>query len=270
MMPGAPRFHLRAKRGARSFHVHLSCPAHQAGHATCGMMNSRTPMAAKACPAPSRCCAAAVRGRDVGMASCAGRREASVSEPTAGTALGLVYNITTQTLELGTAQPCGFAGFEVMSGWCHDGVTLPAETRYHGQNTHDSAPAPRPGQRRRGGRPGTGNQPQCLHRAGRAQLGELPAQTTGHRPASLDVSNGATAYGGKASAGRKGRTESALPVRQRPKVQAVSRQTGHLIADGSARKRGPEKVRALPASKQYKARCCFSTTGAQGPEGIMP
>lgn len=168
----------------------------------------------------------------------------------AGTS-GLVSNTTSGTQQGGCEAECGLQGIDVGPQWGHNGATIP--TVSPDDRSQEVEPAPAPGSARVPARPGGArvHERECRSHRGGAELDRVPEQTATSpgRPSGHDP------HGNKGVAGqpdeerpgdyctdeapcdwdasecpflgcprREGRCESALPVRQRPKVQALPRQ----------------------------------------------
>ena len=177
--------------------------------------------------------------------------------------LGLVFIETKAAQNRETPQRRGIPGIDLASQWCHHGVTI-TTWNSHGQNPHDAAPARRSDGRISPRGRATGHQLECLYCAGGAQLDHLPAPTIGPTGGNASIQTTRTVTGGE------GRAESALPLRQRTKVQAVSRQAGHLKRSrGNVGRRASAKVRHPASFDRRPGAAIANATGGAAPRGMM-
>lgn len=173
-------------------------------------------------------------------------------------ALGFISNGTSEPGKGESAQRRGLPGLQVTSERRQNDVISPRGAS-DGKDPAYGALAARAGRasRRRGRR--TGADRERVHGAGGAQLGGLSGQAAcpvrRARPCP-PVVQGDGPSGGKRG---QGRPQRALPVRQRPKVQAVPRETG-----------GGLRCDTRPSLTADRVPRLLNTTGGDAPEGMMP
>lgn len=138
---------------------------------------------------------------------------------------GLVSNATKGTRDRESEAGCGLSGVDVGPQWGQNGATNPTV------NGHDGTPKAQPetparaarGPARSGG--ARVHQRQRGDGGGAAQLDPVAQQAAAaRRPSGHDLDGSAHASCQQAGDRAQGRAECALPVRQRPEVQALPRQ----------------------------------------------
>ena len=182
---------------------------------------------------------------------------------------GLVSYSTSALRNDETQQECGFPPVAPASMSCHYGVTLMPPGAVHVlPPPFHSAPAPRPCAAGASHCPTHGPELECPVCDGPAQSGRLlvpdlrAASSAPGWPSGHDFPGFVGAGGLQAGARAPCWSESALPVRQRPEVQAVSWRARHAVAGGEGA--APGQFDGSPGA------AITTTTGGVAPMEFVP